>query len=68
MLGVSRTCVNQAAGSLARAEIISYVRGKVVVLNRIALEQASCICYSEMSNYYEKIMRNKPSTLMPAHV
>ena len=68
MLGVSRTSVNQAAGALAKAKLISYVRGKVVVLNRIGLEQASCVCYSEMSKYYEKIMRFKPPTLMPSHV
>ncbi len=59
MLGVSRTSVNQAAGALARAELISYVRGKVIVLDRKGLEQASCVCYSQMSAYYEKIMSTK---------
>jgi CRP-like cAMP-binding protein len=64
LLGVSRTNVNQAAGALSKAKLISYVRGKVVVLNRIGLENASCICYSEMSNYYDRIMLSKPTTVM----
>jgi CRP-like cAMP-binding protein len=68
MLGVSRTSVNQAAGVLAKAELISYVRGKVIVLDRIGLEQASCICYSEMGNYYKKIMLAKPPALMTSVV
>jgi CRP-like cAMP-binding protein len=68
MLGVSRTSVNQAAGLLAKAELISYVRGKVIVLDRVGLEQASCICYSEMSNYYNKIMLAKPPALLPSAV
>jgi CRP-like cAMP-binding protein len=65
MLGVSRTGVNQAAGALARAGLISYVRGKVIILDRKGLEQASCICYSQMSGYYEKIMSIKINSDIP---
>ena len=56
MLGVSRTSVNQAAGNLSDLGLISYVRGKISVLNREGLERASCSCYKEINAYYKKVM------------
>ncbi len=45
MLGVRRAGVSAAAGSLRRAGLITYRRGKVVVLDRRGLAAASCECY-----------------------
>jgi cAMP-binding proteins - catabolite gene activator and regulatory subunit of cAMP-dependent protein kinases len=45
MLGVHRPAVSLAASALQRAGIISYKRGVITVLDRPALEEASCSCY-----------------------
>lgn len=45
MLGSQRTTVNEAAQQLQRAGAVRYSRGKIVVLDRTALERASCECY-----------------------
>ncbi|CAI3797854.1 Crp/Fnr family transcriptional regulator [Rheinheimera sp. MM224] len=45
MLGVRRSSVTQAAGSLLEKKIIDYHRGQIHILNRPALEKASCSCY-----------------------
>jgi CRP-like cAMP-binding protein len=46
MLGVHRPAVTLAAGALQKAGVIRYTRGKVTVLDRAALERASCACYA----------------------
>jgi CRP-like cAMP-binding protein len=56
MLGVSRTGVNLAAGVLAKAGLIHYVRGKITILDRKGLESVSCDCYFAMNDYFSKIM------------
>jgi CRP-like cAMP-binding protein len=45
MLGSDRSEVTIAAGILRTAGLISYTRGKVKILNRKRLEEASCECY-----------------------
>jgi CRP-like cAMP-binding protein len=45
MLGVRRAGVSVAMGVLQRAGILSYVRGRVVILDRAKLEEAACNCY-----------------------
>jgi CRP-like cAMP-binding protein len=45
MLGVRRPTVNLAGTSLQRAGLIRYTRGKITIVNRKALEEASCECY-----------------------
>lgn len=45
MLGASRSTVTTIAGELQDAGFITYRRGRVTILDRAALEAASCECY-----------------------
>ena len=45
MLGASRSTVTMIAGQFQDAGYIIYRRGKVTIVNRTALEAASCECY-----------------------
>jgi CRP-like cAMP-binding protein len=44
-LGVPRTGVTMAAGTLQRAGLIRYSRGKIAILDRERLEDNSCECF-----------------------
>jgi len=46
MLGAQRTTVTAVASALQRTGAISYKRGRITVLDRPALERASCECYA----------------------
>ncbi|MCK7593079.1 Crp/Fnr family transcriptional regulator [Pseudomarimonas salicorniae] len=48
MLGVRRSGVSTAAGSLRKRKIIGYSRGRIVIRDRRALELAACCCYRRM--------------------
>lgn len=48
VLGANRTTVSIAAGALQSLGIISYRRGRVSILDRARLEEASCTCYTVM--------------------
>ena len=50
MLGASRSTVSEVAGELQKAGFITYHRGRVTILDRDALEAASCECYRTGSN------------------
>ena len=45
MLGVCRPTVTAVAGTLQKAGLINYHRGKITVIDRKGLEAASCECY-----------------------
>jgi CRP-like cAMP-binding protein len=45
MLGTRRSSVSVAAGMFQKAGIITYVRGRVNILNRDGLVDAACECY-----------------------
>ncbi len=53
MLGTRRASVSVAAAILQRAGLIQYVRGQVVILDRMALEKASCECYAIIQRQLE---------------
>ncbi len=53
MLGVRRSGVTLTAGTLQRAGMIRYARGKITILDREALENTACECYQVFHrNYY----------------
>ena len=56
MLGVHRPTVSVAAGMLQQNGLIDYSRGKITVLDRKALEKASCPCYRLISREYERLL------------
>jgi CRP-like cAMP-binding protein len=45
MLGAARPTVTIVAGTLQRAGLITYRRGQITIVDREALEEASCECY-----------------------
>jgi len=45
MLGVSRSGVSGAAGTLQKQSLIAYSRGRITILDRRRLEAAACECY-----------------------
>lgn len=56
MLGVRRVGVTKAASSLQKKKLISYSRGDVRINDIVGLEAASCSCYREDKETYERIL------------
>lgn len=56
MLGTRRSGVTVAAGTLSRAGIIRYSRGKITVTNRGMLESASCECYQVIKDEFNELL------------
>jgi CRP-like cAMP-binding protein len=57
MLGVSRPAVTVVAGTLQKAGLINYRRGRVTIIDREALENASCECYRVTTTLLQHIGR-----------
>lgn len=55
MLGVRRSGVTVAAGSLQAKKIIHYSRGEIIILDRKGLEAAACKCYQLVNRDYEQV-------------
>lgn len=56
MLGVRREGVTQAAGRLQEQGLISYVRGRITMLDRSGLEATVCECYQVVKDEYERLL------------
>ena len=56
MLGVRRAGVTVAMGVLQGSAIVRYARGRVEVLDRERLEQASCGCYEITRAALERLL------------
>lgn len=56
MLGVRRATVTVIAGMLQEAGIIRYRRGRVTIVNRERLEEASCECYGIVKAEYDRLL------------
>jgi CRP-like cAMP-binding protein len=54
MLGVTRSVVTRAAGSLQHKKMIHYTRGQVTVLDRRRLEATACECYEAVKEEYAR--------------
>lgn len=55
MLGVQRSAVTIAAGTLQDNGLIHYTRGEITVLDRTGLEAAACDCYAAVVRDYAQI-------------
>ena len=62
MLGVRREGVTEAALKLQRAGLISYARGRITVLDRLALEERTCECYAVVKNEYARLLPDQQAT------
>src|ERR1700712_3352278 len=57
MLGSRRTTVALSAGTLQRAGLVEYKRGKVRILSREDLEGAACDCYKVARQLYSALYK-----------
>jgi CRP-like cAMP-binding protein len=55
-LGVRRVSVTQAAKRLQADDLIKYVRGRVILLNRQMLEQRSCVCAAVIRQAFAAVL------------
>jgi CRP-like cAMP-binding protein len=56
MLGVRRAGVTVAMGALQAAGIVRYMRGRLTVLDRPRLEEASCSCYAITRSALDRLL------------
>ena len=56
MLGVRREGVTAAASRLQEQGLISYVRGRIRILDRRGLETAACECYRVVEDEYRRLL------------
>jgi CRP-like cAMP-binding protein len=56
MLGANRKSVTMAAQAMQTAGLISYRRGKILVLDRLGLEKASCECYAIVRERFDAFL------------
>ncbi len=56
MLGVRREGVTVAAGRLQDSGAISYVRGRITILDRQKLEETACECYQVVKDEFDRLL------------
>jgi len=57
MLGVRRSSVSETLQALKQKGLIDYGRGKIIVLDRQGMEEASCECYQTVRNEYDRLLK-----------
>lgn len=55
MLGVRRSTVSVAAGTLQKAGVIRYQHGRITIVDRVGLENAACECYETVAGEYRRL-------------
>jgi CRP-like cAMP-binding protein len=63
ILGANRKSVTLAAQSMQSAGLISYRRGTIQVLDRQALEKASCECYAIVRERFDAFLKPPPTAV-----
>jgi CRP-like cAMP-binding protein len=61
MLGVRREGVTESAGKLQKLGLINYSRGRIVVLDRVALEKHACECYAVVKKEFDRLLPPTPA-------
>ena len=56
MLGVCRPTVTAVAGTLQKAGLINYHRGRITVIDRKGLEAASCECFHVLTKELDRLL------------
>jgi CRP-like cAMP-binding protein len=62
MLGVRRATVSQIAAQAQKDGVIEYSRGRMRIVDRNALEAATCECYAIIRTEFERLL-GKPPTI-----
>jgi len=57
MLGVQRSTVTVAASELQRQGMIGYSRGRIHILDRVALTATACECYGIVNASYNRVLK-----------
>ena len=67
LLGVRRESITAAAGKLQAAGLIQYRRGRITVLDRTALEERVCECYTTVKTELDRLVpRRLPASTVRA--
>lgn len=66
MLGVRRSTVSIAAGTLQKAGVIRYQHGRITIVDRIGLENAACECYEAVASEYRALFGDHAFETAPA--
>jgi CRP-like cAMP-binding protein len=56
MLGVQRSTVSVAVGTLQAAGLVRQYRGEIAITNRTGLEAKTCECYGRIRMVYERLL------------
>jgi Mn-dependent DtxR family transcriptional regulator len=59
MLGVRRESVTDVALRLQGTNLISYTRGRIMIVDRPGLEMNACRCYDFVAKRYEHLLPAK---------
>jgi CRP-like cAMP-binding protein len=62
MLGVRREGVTEAALRLQQAGVLRYMRGRITIVDRSALEGRCCECYQVVKKEYDRLLPRRASS------